>query len=285
MSLKISLPLGNKESTKNLVFTILTKEYPLKLIELTNLIRKRYGKALTFQAVRKAVLELVEEQVLVREENSFSINKIWIKEAKQTLDSLYTTVYEEKEKPKKIDSIGQEVSVFTFSSLNEMMKFWEDLIDDWFHNFKKGDYNLNCYQGAHSWEGLLHSDKEKQTMEKLKHKGIKSYAVFASNTPLDKIALNFYKSLGITCILNKSSSQFDKSYYVATYGPLVVQTQYPEEITKELDIYFKKNKKLENLNLTELSDIVNKKIEIKLSVIKNEAMAKQINKSIISQIE
>jgi hypothetical protein len=49
MSLNISLPLGNKGGVKDLVFTILTREYPLKLIELTNLIRKRYGKAVTFQ--------------------------------------------------------------------------------------------------------------------------------------------------------------------------------------------------------------------------------------------
>lgn len=75
--------------------------------------------------------------------------------------------------------------------------------------------------------------------------------------------LNFYKSVGIKGIINKSSSKFDKSYYVATYGKLVVQTQYPEELVKELDIFFKKNKKLERLNLKELSDIVNKKITCK----------------------
>jgi len=285
MSLQISLPLGKKEGVKNLVFTILTREYPLKLIELTNFIRKRYGKAVTFQAVRKAVLELIEEQVLIRDNNEFSINKEWVKESKKIIDNLYQSIYEEKTLPKKVDSVSDEVAVFTFNSINEMMKFWQNLIDDWFRKFNDGDYNINCWQGAHGWEGLLHADREKDTMEQLKHKNIKSYLVFTSKSSIDKLLLKFYKNIGIIGVINNSSSQFDKSYYVGTYGDLIIQTQYPKEFVIALDNFFKKNKKLEDVNLKELSDIVNSNIEIKLSVIKNLEMAKQINQSIISQIE
>ena len=284
MALELTLPLGSNQNVKNIVFTILTHEYPLKLIQLTNYIRKRYGKAVTFQAVRKAVLELTDEGVLVRDENDFSINKEWIKQSKEVIDNLYNSIYEEKSVPKKVDSIGSEISVFTFNSLNEMMKFWEDLIDNWFDNFKQEDPNVNCWQGAHGWESLLHSDTEKTMMERLKNKGIKSYVFSTSNTPLDKLALNLYKQIGLKVVISKSSSRFDKSYYVGTYGDLVVQTQYHEELVKEQDDFFKRNKNLENINLKELSDIVNKKIKIKLSVIKNLNMAKKINHSILNEI-
>ena len=283
--MQINIPLGKEQSVKNLVFNILINEHPLKLIQLVNLIGKRYGKSVTFQAVRKAVLELVEYKVLVKKDVYFSIDKDWVKESKKKIDEMYQSIYEEKIKPAKMDSIGEEISVFTFSSLNEMMKFWQDVIDDWFGTFKSGDYNVNCYQGAHGWEGLLHPDREKTSMEQLKHKGIKSYAIFTSSTLLDRFLLNFYRSLGIKGSIDKSSSQFDRSYYVATYGDLVVQTQYPKELVIELDNFFKKNKKLENLNFKELSDIVNKNIVCKLSVSKNINMAKQINKSILSQIK
>jgi hypothetical protein len=40
-----------------------------------------------------------------------------------------------------------------------------------------------------------------------------------------------------------------------------------------------------DFDINKLSDIIGKKVEIKLSVIKNGDMAKQINQSIISQIE
>ena len=282
--IEISLPFGKKNNIKNIVFSILTVEYPLKLIELTKFIRKRYGKYVTFQGVRKAVIELEEENILIRKNNNFSINKKWVLKTKETIDKLYLQLTEEQ-KTKKVESIEGEITVLTFNSLNELMKFWEVLIDDYCKKFKKGDYNLNCFQGAHSWEGLLHPDKEKHTMVQLKKKGIKSYAIALSRTPLDRYLKKFYSSINVKYDLIPSISHFDRSYYVATYGDLIVQTQYPLKLTKDLDNFFKKTKKLEDLNLKELSDIVNKKISIKLTIIKKLDMAKQINKSILNQMK
>jgi len=283
MSIEISLPFGNKENVKNLVFSILTSEYPLKLISLKNFIHKRYGKAVTFQAVRKATLLLVSEGVLLREGNTFLINKEWVNNSKTILEELYLKL-NKRESQKTTESIGGNVTVFTFSSLNNMMRFWQQLIDEWYKKFNPKDYPYNCYQAAHLWEGLLHSDDERIIMHQLKGKKIKSYILTTGNSPLDKQIVRFYKKIGITTHLEPSSSSFDKSYYVGTYGDLVVQTQYPEEIVKELDLFFKKNKTLQDLDLVKLSEIVNKKQEIKLTVIKDINMAKQINKSIISQI-
>jgi hypothetical protein len=283
MSLEIILPLGNRGDVKDLVFTILTKEYPLKLIQLTNFIRKRYGKMVTFQAVRKATLQLVSEKVLAHNKEGFVINKDWVKESKQIIDTLYEEINQEKIKTSQ-DSIKGDVSVFTFNSLNDLMKFWQNLIERWNNNLKKDEPKINCYQAAHVWEGLLHLDKEKEIMSKLKKKGIVSYILSTGNSILDKNIQRFYRKIGIKMIINPSSSSFDKSYYVGTYGALIVQTQYPEEIVKEIDLFFKRNKNLKEFDLAELSEIVNKKREVKLTVINNLAMAKQINNSILSQI-
>ena len=285
MALRITLPFGKEDNVKNLVFSILTKEYPLKIIELTNFIHKRYGKSVTFQAVRKAILQLVEEGVLMNDHNQFSVSKDWVVNSKKQLDALYEELTKEKVKPKSIDSIKGEVSVFTFDSLNKMMKFWEDIIDDWFEHFKEGDPNINCYQGAHGWESLLHPDCERTLMGRLKQKGIKSYVLSIGNTLLDRYIWKFYKKTGLKIAFSPSLSAFDKNYYVATYGETIVQVHYPPEMVDDLEKFFRKNKNIEDLDLHELSEIANKKQEIKLTVIKNLAMAKQINKSIISQIE
>ncbi len=285
MALRITLPFGKEDNLKNLVFSILTKEHPLKIIDLTNFIRKRYGKSVTFQAVRKAIMQLVEEMVLLKDNNQFSINKEWVINSKKQLDLLYEELTREKINPKSIDSIGGEVSVFTFDSLNKMMKFWEDIIDDWFESFKEGDPNINCYQGAHGWEGVLHPDRERNMMKRLKERGIKSYVLCIGNTPLDRYVWKFYRRIGLKITFSPSSSTFDKTYYVATYGETIVQVHYPTEIVDDLEKFFKKNKTIEDLDLGELSEIVNRKQEIKLTVIKNLAMTKQINKSIISQVE
>jgi hypothetical protein len=285
MSLEITLPFGKKDNVKNLVFSILINEYPLKIIELTNFIRKRYGKSVTFQAVRKAILELVDENVLIKKDNLFQINKEWVKEAKSTIDVLYDALNSERKTPKSFDSIEGEISVFKFNSVGELMKFWEQIIDAWFKKFKKGDYNINCWQGAHGWEGLLYPDYERKLMSQLKKKGIKSYAVSTGATPLDRMVWKFYKSVGLMVHTYSSLSKIDKEYYVGTYGDMIVQAQYPKEILDDLDKFFTKYNTIEDLDLTEISRIVNKKITVKLTVIKNLQMAKQINQSILSQME
>ncbi|MFH0701297.1 MAG: hypothetical protein V2A62_02585 [Candidatus Woesearchaeota archaeon] len=287
MVIQLTLPNKDSNNVKDLVFSILTEEYPLKLIELTNFIRKRYGKSVTFQGVRKAILQLMQEGVVIKDENEFSINHQWVQESKAFLDKLYLRLIEEKSTPKnkKIDSIGGEVSVLTFGSVNEMMRAWEDLSDVWFKNFKKGEYNVNCYQAAHSWEILLHPDIEAKLMGQAKQKGIRSYILCTENMPLDRSIVRFHDKIGVKMVIVPSSSNFDKSHYIGTYGDLIIQAKYPPEIVKKLDLFFKKNKTIEDLDLAELSKIVNTTIPIKMTVIRNLEMAKQINVSILSQID
>ena len=284
MTLNIILPLGKKDNVKNLIFSILTKEYPLKLIALTNYIKKRYGKSVTFQAVRKAAIELTEDGILSKENNEFFINKDWVKEGKKTMDTLYDTLNKDKTSPATVDSIQGEVSIFTFTSLNHMMKFWEEIIDDWYNQFKPKDPNVNCYQCAHNWEGIMHPDQERLIMGQMKKKGIHSYVVNIGNTPLDRNIARFYSKMGIKYQIAPSQSSFDHGYYVGTYGNIIIQCQYPKEIVGALEAFFRKNNSFEDLDLNELHDIVNKKVAVKLTVIKNLQMAEQINKSIINQI-
>ena len=122
-------------------------------------------------------------------------------------------------------------------------------------------------------------------MNKLKEKGIKSYVLSIGNTALDRYIWKFYSKIGIKIMFSPSFSSFDKSYYVATYGETIVQVHYSKETVDALENFFRKNQTIEDLDLNELSQIINKKQEIKLTVIKNLSMAKQINKSIISQVE
>lgn len=283
--MKLVLPFGSPESLKNLVFSILTKEYPLKIITLNNLVKKRYGRSVTYQAVRKALLELAEEGVLVEEKGKYQINKDWVTSTKKTVDELHAQLNKKKTTPDSLDSIKGEVSVFEFDSLNKLMQFWEQIIDDWYKNFKQGDPNYNYYQGAHTWEGLLHPDTEQQIMSQLKDKGIISYALTTSNTPLDKYLIKFYTDVGLIIGSNPSTKHFDKKFYVATYGETIVQTIYPDDLVHAMEEFFHKNTSIENMNLRELSDVANKKTKMTLTVIKNLQMAEHINQGIIKEIE
>lgn len=285
MTINLTLPLGKKDNLKNLVFSILVSENPLRTIELLNTIRKRYGRSVTFQAVRKAANELEQDGVLVKNKEGYSLNKIWVLESKRFFDHLHIKINQTKTNKQSSDSIGGNMSVFTFNSVNEMIKFWYSLMDDWIRNFKRGDPNINCYQTSHIWEVVLHPDQERTTMLNLKRKGIKSYAFVMGNSKLDETTISFYRKIGIKTAFLHSRSYFDRSYSVGTYGDMIIQTQYPKEILKMMDLFFKKSKDLHSLDLIELSQIMNKKAKLKLTVIKNLEMAKQINNSILKEMD
>lgn len=287
MVIRKILPMKGTSDVKDIIFSILSEEYPLKIIELTNFIKRRYGKSVTFQGVRKALMQLVDEKIVIKKDKEFLINKEWVKDTKKFLDELYLKLVKSKKPVKslKFDSIGGEVSVFIFNSINEMMSVWQDLSDEWYKSFKKGEYNINCYQAAHSWEVLLHPDIEAKLMGQTKKRGIKAYVLNTENTPLDRSLIRFHEKIGVKSVINHSSSLFDKSYYVGTYGPFIFQAKYPENIVKMLDEFFKKNKDINNLDLSELSKIANTKSQIKMTVIKNLDMAKQINFSIFEKMK
>ena len=113
-----SILWSKKNSVKDIVFKILITDHPLKLIELTNFIKKRYGKSVTFQAVRQAVFELVADGVLEREGKQFQINPAWTIEAKKTIMQIEQQMVLKTTKP-SIESIKGEFSVFTFTTKPE----------------------------------------------------------------------------------------------------------------------------------------------------------------------
>lgn len=86
-------------------------------------------------------------------------------------------------------------------------------------------------------------------------------------------------------ITSPKRSNFDKSHYVGTYGDLIIQAKYPQEMVKMPDKFFRKNSDMRKLDLSELSKIVNTKTIVKMTVIKNLEMAKHISAPIISKIK
>lgn len=283
MVLHIEPLFGKKESVKNLIFSILVEKHPLKLIQIKNKIINNYGKSVTFQAVRQAANELEANKILRKKDSLYEINPSWVFEAKKTLKVIEESIISGK--VIKNDTIKGVLNSFSFNTINDMQIFWQKLIDNWFENFQESDeMNINCWQGVHLWEALIHLDTEKKVMQKLKDKGIRSYILLTGNTTPDKYTKKFYESIGIKSSID-SSTNTEENYYIGTYGDLIVQVYYPEKLHDKIKDLFKQAKKVDELNVTKLHDIITEKTHIEMTVIKNPSMARQINNDIISRIE
>lgn len=264
---------------KEILIAILGKEYPLSIVQLQRFIKQRYGRSVSYQGVRKISQELLAKGTVQEENGLYQLNKEWVKGMRDFYLELAAGIGEKK--PTKVQS--EEVSVYEFGTLKEMMSFWYSLINDWFEkSASKGD--INCYQCSHAWEALLHLDDEHTFVTKLKEKKVNGYVLITSDSILDRSVKEFYRSHQVKCSIATSRSLFDKSLYVATYGALIIQAVLPKDLVIELEQFFKTAKKIDSYTLSRLSLITKKESSIKLTVIRNKEMAEQMNRSILQEL-
>ena len=91
--LELTIPQAGEKAKniKDLIFTILTQEEDLSLIELTNIIKNQYVLNVTYQAVRKAVNTLEQQDILFKKGKKYSLNKEWVLKTKAFFDTLAVT--------------------------------------------------------------------------------------------------------------------------------------------------------------------------------------------------
>ncbi len=84
MAIGIVLPQtrGREASVKDLVITILAKEWPLSTRKIYHRISKVYSVSCTYQAVHKSVKGLVREKVLVEKSREYCLNVDWLEQLK-----------------------------------------------------------------------------------------------------------------------------------------------------------------------------------------------------------
>ena len=82
---------GNKISVKKIAVSILCSTFPLSCNDICHRIRKQ-GMDVRYHAVHKALVELLDEGVLAKENKEYRLSKKWIQDVisfKEKLDKNY----------------------------------------------------------------------------------------------------------------------------------------------------------------------------------------------------
>jgi hypothetical protein len=114
----------------------------------------------------------------------------------------------------------------------------------------------------------------------MRKKNVDSFAIVYSNTFLDKIAVKFYNDTGVKtrCIRDDT---FTRGCELGVYDDLIIQVHHPPEIAREMDEFYFRIRRLEDVNLVRLSELAKRNVPIKVSVFKNAEMANQIRQSFL----
>jgi hypothetical protein len=280
VALEITTPeLGEvKKTNKDLVISSLIYNHPATLAKITNVIRKKFHAPVTFQGIRKAANQLLENEVVVKEGKEYSLSKDWILKLRQFTEELHESYFTESSGVRNIEAIGEEIKVYTFDNLIDLDVFWNSLIGRWFDE-DTGKEKEYAQQSGHAWYVLANLEEETKTLEKIQKHGIKFYTLAAGKSVLDRWSKKYYEDQGFFYTVSNNSNT---SGYFAVYGNKVIQCTYPKDLVEEMDKIYNQSRDFESFEITKLIKLLRKKVELKMIVMKNPVVAVQLRNFILS---
>jgi len=268
-------PGAYKKATKDLIVSILAREHPLTLKQILQRMRRQYGVSVSYQAVRKSARALADDKVLSAKGREYEISKGWISEAHAFIDEL-SKAYLAEWKPMRKMEVGEDVIVYTLDSIYDAERLWGDLLFDWVRKNATAS-SQNTFQATHIWTILFHLEWEEKQILALQKKTKNRKAVIYSDTFLDKVAQKFYSTYIPTKMVRDAT--WTRGCSIGTYDDMIIQLYQPKGLAKEVDDFYRGVKRLEDVDLARMSEIAKRKAEVKLTVIKNPEMARQIRES------
>lgn len=278
MPLSLTLPLTEKPtSVKDMSFSILFHQFPLSLIKICNEVNKQYGRSVTFQAVRKAVLQLVEENVVEKTGKEFLINKDWIIDVIKFGNSLQQQYFTKRQKGSKVE-VGQNMTVYTLPKLVDLDYVWNGVIRKALSDPKAP--KAITFKAEHFWFLIATLAQETELMKEMIRKGVKLYYLCYGNTSLDKWTVDMYNAVGVHAKLMPKPKEFPSGLTIGTYGNTLIQSQYPKKLAKNIDVFFHSCRKPEDASLANITDLVTENLEIPLQVLHDPLVAGAIREEI-----
>ncbi|MFC1691744.1 hypothetical protein ACFL0W_06205 [Nanoarchaeota archaeon] len=107
-------------STKSLIISILREEFPISLTQIYKKVKKT--NKISYQGVRKAINELIKEEVVEKIEKQYFLNKEWVKEQTKLFSKAYSNYFNVNYNSNQIDE-RSKIQTFRFSSLYGVLDF------------------------------------------------------------------------------------------------------------------------------------------------------------------
>jgi len=267
------------EITKNLsdlILIILSKEYPLRIGEICQRLSKEFAVRPTFQAVRKSLNTLATKKILLIENKSYRINKNFILDQKRLMDAMQKN-YFSGEKPEKAinwNKSPETPTTYVCESLLKADQLCNEIILDWAHDLKEEEDHVFCFQTPHYWYVFGQLGVESTILLELQSLKVDAYYTVDNTRLLDKWTRIFYKDYNVNYYVNSKPDHTKTT--IGVFGDFVVQYDYPEDIFKAIDIFYKESKDLKTMNISKIAKILKMKTPINLVVMKNKLIAAKL---------
>ena len=286
MALNLSIPqLGGKNTTKDYVISVLSYEWPLSIKKIYNSVKKKFGYKATYQAVYKTVHELLRDDVVTKTDSGYQLNLNWLKQIHDYTEITESNYYA-KSKVSAIDGVKDSkiegnFQVLTFESWFDVEKYIYYLQKNYISNAEKKTTIVLHHN--HEWRPLFYLRAEYNWVKNTIESGHRIFFLCSGSTPADIWATNFYRKMGVNA---KTGVKCAETCEIVIFGDVVIQVFVPPEISSRLHASFEKSKGIREMDIPSLiSNVFEKKIDIKVVINKDKALADQIIQQTVSKFQ
>ena len=268
-----------KGSTKDQIINVLSYDWPLSARKVYNFLKKKYNNNVTYQAVYKAISQMLAEKILIKTKEGYQLNLTWIKEIHDQTEMIRANYYSEQRATLLDNENMDSIRVFIFKSWFDVEKYLYYLQKNYIVKAKQKQ--IICIHQNHEWQPLFYLRADYNWFEKIRKLGHKTFKLCSGSSAADKWAAEIYKKFGAKV---KTNAKCADNSELIVFSDLVVQIYIPEELKKKLDDAFNRAKKLEDIDLKWLiQNVFEKKSEIKVVINKDIKIANEIIKQTIKQ--
>lgn len=271
MSLNLVVPeLESKPAnSKDAVISVLAEEWPLTLKGIFYKVKKKYHYGATYQALFKAVKELLEEGVLLEKEKRYEINIEWVKKLQSFTDIIETNYYA-KERIHSFSGItesnkNEDILVLNFESIFDAEKYLYYFMKSVL--FKtKGDDIFYCTNNE--WRPIFYLRAEYNYYRRLQKRGHRFHILCSGNSYMEKICAEFYKSIGANFVFTKEKFSTDS----LVFGDYFISIFIPETLKADI------KSMLSGKKIKSLIGVLENKSTIRVVITKDKALAESFKK-------
>ncbi len=268
-------------STKDQIINILSFDWPLSIKKIYYSLRKRYSINVTYQAVYKAVNEMLESKILLKTQDGYKLNLGWVKEIHNQTEIIRVNYFSEQHATifDKISGDSEAIRVFIFKTWFDVEKYLYYLQKNYV--LKSKEKEIICVHHSHEWRPLFYLRAEYNWIQQLNKLGHKVFTLCSGNSVIDKWAAKFYERIGGRMKLGVRCAE---TCEIMVFSDLVIQIYIPLELREALDKKFKKINNIADINhFSLIKNIFEKEAEIKVLINKDKILASQIKKQTLSK--
>jgi len=260
-----------KSSTKSFIIRIVLLVENININQIKSMLKKDFNKNISYQAIRKVLLELIESEVIIKNDNNtYRINKVWVLQLKEAINIIEKTV----SKQKKIKRIDKDTEQITFKNLNDLGYFILFGLENQY--FASGKEHKTYIYIEHLWIPFSNPERRDKVKELFTNNNVN--ILIKNNSLGDKMLSKWYNK----CAKVKLNIDMQTPCQYMLRNDCVIQIFMDEELKIKMNNLYKL-KGVINLNLfQELIDITNKEYGIEVIITRNKKIADQIKNKIKS---